>query len=192
MSSFCPNCGTKLDEGFKFCLNCGAKLNIGNANDPIDPKQKIEQKSVQNQSDTNDSIKPVSESNKSNRTLLFLLIAIIAIILIVIIINLSIGGLDNRFIGEWEISDGGVDEFYWIFNDDRTLTMIISGFDMDIASWSVRGTQLCLNMKENELWGDFLPQGYEDEICFDFVFSNEDNTVSLSIEGSENFVLTKK
>jgi len=191
MPNFCPSCGTKVDEGNKFCLRCGSELNSENAENSESSNENVSQQSSQQVPPTQpQNIPPVQK--KSNKNLLIALIAIIAIVVIVIVIIFSSGGLDNRFIGEWEISTGGVDVFNWIFNSDGTLTMTVSDFDIDIASWSVRGNQLCLNMKENELWGDYLPEGYEDEICYDFVFSNGDNTVSLSIEGSENFVLTKK
>jgi hypothetical protein len=179
MSNFCPSCGTKVEEGNKFCLKCGAQLQTEEASKPENgPNEPIQQ------------VPPTQK--KSNKNLLIVLVAIIAIIIvIVLIIMFTGGGIDNRFVGEWEISSEGVEMFYWIFNSDGSLTMTVAGFDMDIASWSVRGNQLCLNMIENNLWGDYLPEGSEGEICYDFIFSNGDNTVSLSIAGSENFVLIK-
>lgn len=193
MPNFCPSCGTKVEEGYKFCLSCGAQLqntdtppsNIPNSQEPPATQQQPLEQS---------GITPAMQPKKSNKILLISIIAIIAIIIIavVVFIFLNRGVIDNRFVGEWEISTGGVDVLNWIFNSDGTLTMTVTDFNMDIATWSVKSNQLCLNMVENEIWGDFLPEGYEDEICYDFVFSNGDNTVSLSVEGSENFVLTKK
>ena len=187
MPNFCPSCGAKVEEGNKFCLSCGAQLNSEDYTGTNTSGEQDYEEPFSQQSNI-----PPSQS-KSNKNLFIALIAIVAIIVvIVIVIMFTGGGIDNRFVGEWEISSEGIEMFYWIFNSDGSLTMTVAGFDMDIASWSVRGNQLCLKMLENDLWGNYLPEGSEGEICYDFVFSNGDNTVALSIAGSENFVLTKK
>ena len=181
MPNYCPSCGAKVDEGYKFCLSCEAKLETENTPNPENsPEEPIQQGTM-----------PPAQ-NKSNKNLLFGLIAIIVIVVVIAVIIIITGGsLDGRFIGEWEISSDGFETFNWVFESDGTLKMTGMGMNIDIASWSVRGGQLCLNMKENELFGDFLPEQYVDEICYDFEFSNGENTLTLSIDGSENLVLYK-
>jgi hypothetical protein len=190
MSNFCPSCGAKVEEGNKFCLRCGAQLNPENISDSGDSNENISQQPSQQDPQTQPPITP-SGQKKSNKNLLIALIAIIAIIVIVIVIIFSSRGLDSRFIGEWEIVSDGFDTFNWIFNGDGSVKMKGMGVDIDFATWSVSGNQICLKMLENDIWGSYLPEGYENEICYDFEFSNGGNTVYLSIEGSENFILTK-
>jgi len=188
MTKFCPSCGTKVDEGNKFCLKCGAQLNPESTADATSSNENISQQPNQQVPPTQPKDIPTGQK-KSNKNFLIALIAIIAIVIvIVVIIIFTGGGIDNRFVGEWEISSDGFDFFYWTFSSDGSLIMEVSGFDIEIATWSVSGNQICLDMRENEFW---VPEGYADEICYDYEFSDGGNTVSLSIEGSENLVLTK-
>jgi hypothetical protein len=180
MPNFCPSCGTKVDEGNKFCLKCGAQLNpestaeTGSSNENI--SQQLNQQAPPDQSQNKSP-----GQKKSNINLLIALIAIIAIVIvIVVIIMFTGGGIDNRFVGEWE-QDDDLMPISWNFKSDGTFEMMGIGF----GKWSVHGNQICIT-PDLEL-GDFA-----DDVCYDFEFSNGGNTVSLSIGGSENLVLTKK
>jgi hypothetical protein len=115
------------------------------------------------------------------------IIAIIIVIAIVFIVFLG-GGIDSRFVGVWEQSDNGFMPFDWTFNSDGSLEIM----GMNFANWNVKGNQICLKMKDNELWGEYIPEGSLDEVCYDYEFSNGGNTVSLSLDGSDFIVLTKK
>lgn len=176
MSNYCPSCGAKVDEGYKFCLSCGAQLY------PDDAKDSKTSDELNNQV-------PPSQPRKSNKILLIALIAIIAIIIIIVVVLLLGGGvIDSRFIGEWEQNDSGMMTIDWNFNSDGSLGIM----GMNFATWSVKNNKLCFKVKDNEFWSDFIPEGSLDEVCYNFEFSDGGNTVSLSIDGSENFVLIKK
>jgi hypothetical protein len=191
MPNFCPSCGAKVDEGYKFCLSCGAKLQSEAATNPETSNKNTTHESISQEPTTQQSTPPGQK--KSNKNLLIVLISIIVLIVVIVIVIMFTGsGLDSRFIGEWEISSEGSEFFNWVFSSDGSVKMTGVGLDIEFATWNVEGNRLCFKMKENEIWGDYLPEAYEDVICYDFVFSNGDNTVSLSIGGSENFVLTKK
>jgi len=189
MPNFCPSCGAKVDEGYKFCLSCGAKLQTESTNEPSNPEEQIVPEPPTQQPDSQDSITQATQPRKSNKILLMSLIAIIAVIIIIVVIVFMFTGggvIDNRFVGEWEQSDGEVMTIDWTFKSDGSLEIM----GMDLASWNVKGNQLCF--KTNEFWDEFMQEGPLDEVCYNFEFSAGGNTVALSIEGSENFILIKK
>jgi len=191
MPIFCSTCGIKVDDGYKFCLSCGAQLQTEENTEPI----KSEEKDI-----TIPSQKPISiegytqpsQPIKSKKFLFITLIAIIAIIIIVAVVLIFITGgvIDHRFVGEWGISDSDFETFNWYFESDGSLKITGLGADIDFATWNVKGSKLCLKMKENEIMGEYIPEGFLDEVCYDFEFSDGGNTVSLSLDGSENLVLT--
>ena len=92
---------------------------------------------------------------------------------------------DEGFRNKWEQYDEGLASFEWTFNGDGSLE--IMGFE--IGSWSVKDNKVCL--RADEVW-EYIPQGSSDEICYNFEFSDGGNTLTLSIEGSDLTVLTKK
>jgi len=180
MPNYCTSCGAKVEQKHQFCLNCGEKLLSENNNTsssiPKPPKA---------EGNNTTAIQP----KKSNKIFLISLIAIIAVIIIIIVIVLLYigrGVIDNRFIGEWEQYDEGYMSLDWNFKNDGSLELN----SMNLASWSVKGDQLCI--KTNELWDQYLPEETFDEICYNFKFSNNGNTLTLSINGSEYSILIKK
>jgi len=193
MPNFCPTCVAKVDEGYKFCVNCGAQLQTENNTEPIKSEEKDSAIPPQQPISKEGYTQP-SQPIKSKKFLLIALIAIIAITIIVavVLILLTGGVIDNRFVGEWGISDGEFDTLNWFFESDGSVKIIGSGVDIDFATWSVKGSKLCLKMKENEILGEYIPEEFLDEVCYNFEFSDSGNTVSLSLDGSENLVLTKK
>ncbi len=189
MPNFCPSCGAKVDEGYKFCLSCGAKLQLESTNELSKPEEQVAPAPPPQQPNSQESITPATQPRRLNKILLMSLIAIIAVIIIIVVIVFMFTGggvIDNRFVGEWEQSDGGVMTIDWTFKSDGSMEIM----GMDLASWNVKGNQLCF--KTNEFWDEFMPEGTLDEVCYNFEFSNGGNTVTLSINGSENFILTKK
>ncbi len=186
MPNFCPSCGTKSEEGYKFCLSCGAKLQPENIDDSNKPEEKVAPAPPQQQPTAQESVTPVVKPRKSNKALYYSLIAIIAVIIIIIVIVIMFSGgglfnnIDNRFVGEWE-QDDELMPISWNFKDDGSFEMM----DLQFGKWSVHGNQLCIT--PNSQWDDFST-----EVCYNFEFSDSGNTVTLSIDGSETFVLIKK
>ena len=185
MPEYCPSCGAKVDEGYKFCLSCGAQLHSEDTKDSetsIDQNSKVlsPQQPIKQGGNT--------QPRKPNKVLFIALIAVIAIIIIVVVYLFTGGGvIDARFVGEWQQNDDFM-QINWNFNSDGSLEMM----GMNFANWSVKNNQLCFKIKNDEFWNEFIPEGSLDEVCYDFEFSDGGNTVYLSIDGSENFVLTKK
>ncbi len=188
MPNFCPSCGTKVEEGYKFCLSCGAQLqNAGTPPSDI-TKDQEPQVTQQQQPIAQEGISPAMQPKKSNKILLISIIALIAIIIIAVVVFIFlIGGvIDNRFVGEWEQDDGGFMTMDWNFKNDGSLEIM----NMNLATWSVKGNQLCISY--DEFMDDYIPEGALDEVCYNFEFSDGDNTLTLSLDGSEYIVLTKK
>jgi len=188
MPNFCPSCGAKVDEGYKFCLSCGAKLQSEDTLDSKTSNENNTQEANTKVPSPQESYTPPSGQKKSNKNLLIVLIAIIAIIMVIVIVIMLTGGvIDSRFVGEWEQTDGGLMTIDWTFNSDGSLEIM----GMNIAKWSVNGDKLCFETT-NDFLDDYMMEGSFDEVCYDFEFSDGGNTVYLSINGSENLVLTKK
>ena len=189
MPNYCPSCGANLDESYKFCLSCGVKLDISGSNNKKDTNRNEEPSNAPAAPNSQENIAPSTQSRKSNKVLLMTIIAIIAILIIIVVVVFVFNGdgvIDSRFIGEWEQTDGEFMKIDWTFKSDGSLEIM----SMDLASWIVKGNQLCFNT--NEFWDDFMPEGSLDEVCYDFEFSNGGNTVTLSIDGSENTILNRK
>jgi hypothetical protein len=185
MPNFCPSCGAKVDEGYKFCLSCGAKLQSEDTLDSKTSNENNTQEHGQQFPPAQQGYTPPTGQKKLNKNLLIVLIAIIVVI--VVVIMLTGGGIDSRFVGEWEQTGGGLMTIDWTFNNDGSLEIM----GMDLAKWSVNGNKLCFETT-NDFWDDYMMEGSFDEVCYDFEFSDGGNTVYLSIDGSENLVLTKK
>ena len=180
MPDYCPSCGSKVEKEHKFCLGCGAQLQSEEQQIPIQP-----QKQPTIQGSNISSMQP----KKSNKILFISLIAIIALVIIVVLVVLLFTGggvIDNRFVGEWEQYDGEFITIDWNFKNDGSLEIM----SMDLATWNVKGNQLCIDT--NEFWDQYMPEETFDEVCYDFEFSDSGNTLTLSINGSEYSVLTKK
>ena len=179
MSKYCPSCGTEVKEGYKFCLSCGVQLKDASAQPPpVQTQAPPPQEAGQPQ-----TYVPM-QPKKTNMKFIGMLIAIIVIIIVVVaVVLLFLGGggaTDSRFVGEWEQ-----------FSDYTTVTWEFkSGGDLNImsikmGSWSVSGDKLCITPSSE--WG-----GSTAQVCYNFEFSNDGNTMTLSLAGVEYTTLTKK
>jgi hypothetical protein len=187
MPNFCPSCGAKVEEGYKFCLSCGAQLQ--NADTPPSNMPKDQEPPVtQPQQPMQAGITPAMQPKKSNKILFISIIAIIVIVIIAVVIFMLLGGgvIDSRFVGEWEQYDIEFMTMDWNFKNDGSLEIM----GMDLATWSVKGNRLCISY--DDLWGEYIPEGSLDEVCYNFEFSDGGNTLTLSLDESEYIVLTKK
>jgi len=177
MPKNCSSCGAEVKEGFKFCLSCGAQLQAEAAQlppaAPVPPPQNI------SQTQTYAPMQP----KKTNMKLIGILIAVIAAVVIVaLVVFLFIGGgaTDSRFVGEWEQFSDYI-SVTWDFKSGGSLEIM----DIEAGTWSVSGDKLCVNPSSQ--WG-----GSSGEMCYNFEFSDNGNTLTLTIAGVESAVLTKK
>jgi hypothetical protein len=181
MSHYCPHCAVELIEGSKFCSACGKEVD-----QPLvtDKKSKSQKKEEQPQTSV-----PLSTPQKSRKKLIIGISAIIiaVVIALVVIVYLlggtsSFTGADSRFVGEWE-QNSIEGPLLWKFNSDKTLeTGSSTGAMNNVGTWNIKDTQVCL---------------YNNSVCYTYEFSNNGNTLTLSIvevsDGyPENIVLTKK
>ncbi|UCF49739.1 MAG: zinc-ribbon domain-containing protein [Thermoplasmatales archaeon] len=187
MPNFCPSCGTKVEEGNKFCLSCGIQLQNTDT-PPSNKPNSQEPPATQQQPLEQSGITPAIQPKKSKNILFVSIIAIIAIVIIAVLVFIFLSGgvLDSRFVGEWEQYDAEFMTFDWNFKNDGSLEIM----GMDLATWSVKNNQLCISY--DELWEEYIPEGSLDEVCYNFEFSDGGNTLTLSLNGSEFTVLTKK
>jgi len=192
MGKYCPGCGSEVKAESKFCQSCGAQIQT--KTDPNwfenqvaqPPRQQVpvqtpppslvpppQQQTGQTQAY---ALTPLKKSNKN------IITAIIAIVIVVVIIGiiyfLFLGGeSDSRFVGEWEQKSGYI-TVPWIFNSDGSFEFM--GIE---GNWRVSGDQLCIEAVWEEISG---------EMCYDYVFSDNGNTLTLTYNGAEYAVLTKK
>ena len=175
MSKYCPSCGAEVKQGYKFCLSCGAQLKEASAQPPpgqtqVPPPQDL------NQPQAYVPMQP----KKTNMKLIGMLVAIIVIIIVVVaivLIFLGGGATDSRFVGEWDSSLYGT----WDFKSGGDLNIM----SVNAGTWSVSGDKLCITF--NSQWG-----GSTEQICYNFEFSNDGNTMKLSLAGVEFGTFTKK
>ncbi len=181
MSHYCPHCAVELIEGSKFCSACGKEVDQPLVTDKKSKSQKKE-KQLENS-------EPLSTPQKSRKKLIIGISAIIiAVVIALVAIVYLLGGTspfsgaDNRFVGEWEqnLIEGPL---LWNFNSGSTLAKESpSGAMINVGSWTVKDTQICL---------------YNNSICYTYEFSNNGNTLTLNIvkisdDYPENIILTKK
>ena len=191
MVNYCPSYGSKVEEGFKFCLNCGGQLQQQETVDSGPPKNK----STQTQSiSTNDPV-PITpqtmRSAKSNKKLIVVIIAIVTIIIVIAaVVFLFLGsGADSRFVGVWELEGGnGFTGSTMTFEGDGDWKMGYLGASFKVGTWNVQGDDFCLKMT-NELID--MGQIIDDIQCYQYEFSNNGNTLALTVLGEDTMVLTK-
>ena len=181
MSHYCPHCAVELIEGSKFCSACGKKVDQPLVTDKKSTPQKQEKQPQ--------TSAPLSTSQKSRKKLIIGISAIIiAVVIALVVIVYLLGGTnpftgaDSRFVGEWE-QNSIEGPLLWKFNSDSTLeTESLGGAMINVGTWTVKDTQICL---------------YNNSICYTYEFSNNGNTLTLNIvkksdDYPENIILTKK
>lgn len=200
MPNYCPNCGSEVKEGFKFCLNCGRQLQSEGTEGSSKPNEQAarttsidETTSVPppQQSMTQQSYPHIMQPTKSNKKLIMVLIAIVAIVIVISVVVFVLLGssADSRFVGEWELEGG--DSFTgstMTFEGNGDWKMGYLGTSFKIGIWSVQGDNICLIMTNEFLDMDQL---LGDTQCYQYEFSNNGNTLTLSATGEDTMVLTK-
>jgi hypothetical protein len=186
MGKYCPGCGSEIKEGSKLCKNCGAQIqtetNSSTFEDQVaqpstqqtPPSQIPPQSSApppQQQIGQKQANVPMSQK-KSNNRLIATIVVIVVVIVIIAIIYFLIGGSDSRFVGEWE--QEGIQVIWTFYNDGSFESMGVEG------TWRVDGEKFCI---KTDILGEFTG-----EICYDYEFSDNGNTLTLKNIG----VLTKK
>ena len=179
MAKFCPKCGAEVKQGAKFCAKCGAQMPADATPPPAAPVQ---------QQPTPPPVAPQqtyapTQPKKISTSLIIAIIAIIAIVVVIaIVLMVFMGGGtggDSRFVGEWEQS--GLGSVTWNFKGDGSF----ESMGLSIGSWSVVDNQICIT--PSSTYG-----GTSAKICYDFEFSGDGNTLTLSMSGYEYATLTKK
>ena len=192
MGKYCPGCGSEIKEGSKFCQNCGAQIQIETISSTFEdqvaqpPRQQVPVQTPppslvpppQQQTGQTQAYAPMPPK-KSNNKLIATIVAIVVVVVIIgIIYFLFLGsGSDSRFVGEWEQESGYI-TVPWIFKSDGSFEFM--GIE---GNWRVSGDQLCIETVWEEISG---------EMCYDYVFSDNGNTLTLTYNGAEYAVLTKK
>jgi len=121
---------------------------------------------------------------KSNKKLIIgVVVAVIAIVIVLLVVFLLLGGVDSRFVGEWEYDTGyGVTNFK--FHSDGKVETGYSGTYTDEGKWSVEGNKVCF--KGSESWGE------SEESCYPFEFSDNNNKLTLKDTPMGDITFTKK
>ena len=180
MPSYCPSCGAVVKEGSNFCLSCGAKLQ---KDDTVQTQQPTQSPATQQQIYTQPQPITPMQPKKTNMKIIVGIIAIIVVVIVVaLVIILFIGGgaTDSRFVGEWEQFNDYI-SVTWNFKSGGSLEIM----DIGAGTWSVNGDKLCINPSSQ--YG-----GMTGEMCYNFEFSNDGNTLTLTLVGIETAILTKK
>ena len=123
------------------------------------------------------------QPKKTNMKIIMGIIAIIVVVIVVaLVIILFVGGgaTDSRFVGEWEQFEDYI-SITWNFKSGGSLEIM----DIEAGTWSVSGDKLCINPSSQ--YG-----GMSAEMCYNFKFSDDGNTLTLTLAGVETAVLTKK
>jgi len=194
MGRYCPGCGSEIKEGSKFCQSCGTQIQsdtkINTFEDQVAQPQTQQTPSAQFPQQTSapaqqqigqtQAYAPMTPKKAYNKIIASVVVIIVVIVFISIIYFLFLsGGSDSRFVGDWE--QVGAYPAIWTFNNDGSFESM--GFE--VATWRINGNQICI--KPNEMW-----EGFTTEMCYDFEFSNNGNTLTLSSNGFEFAKLTKK
>jgi hypothetical protein len=198
MPNFCQSCGAKVEEGYKFCLSCGAQIrpegstkldnSVGNAsqtNSTGMTSKESPQQPIKQQEYT-----PTIKSGKSNKKLIISLIAIFAIIIVISIVIFILSGVttDNRFVGEWAITNGDVAFGSMIFEGNGDWKIGYMGTSIKIGTWSVQGSSFCFEVT------DYLEGIYPSQIstqCYQYELSNDKNTLTLTAPGETSMILSR-
>ena len=193
MGKYCPGCGSEVKEGSKFCQNCGAQIKsenkINSFEDQVAQPQKQQTSPAQFSPQTpapppqqqigqTQAYAPIPPKRQNNKLIASVVVIIVVIILIGIIFLLFFGGVsESRFVGNWE-QQGGYPAI-WTINSDGSFESI--GIE---GTWRLNDGKFCI---KSDILGE-----YAGEICYDYQFSDNGNTLTLSFFGTENLVFTKK
>ncbi len=125
------------------------------------------------------------QPKKSNKKLIAALIAIIVVVVVVLmIVLLLLGGVDGRFVGEWEYTIGS-ETMNLKFMDDGTVAVGYNGEYMSsTGTWTAEGGKLCISGGT----------GYGSEkTCMKYTFSNNEQSLTLEdFPGVGTITFTKK
>jgi hypothetical protein len=208
MAKYCPRCGAQADETDKFCLKCGNNLQFEQykhtgpiAFQPPSSHQSYRQKQGHIQ----------TKSRKKNASILGVVIGIAVIIIVLMILFLFVfnggnnpqivnptdngqpdqpqngNGETSKFIGTWNYEYSVFGNLNIIVKSDFTLEVGYSGLIYDAGTWSLNNEEICLTTTE-----DIFETGSEETTqCFNYSFSNGENTLTLTATGIEDIILTK-
>lgn len=222
MSKYCQFCGKELKKTAKFCQHCGNKIQIEKKTpkatkdtskspspstqepsptpktpepetpqpvtpqptQPIPPAQQHYQ-----QPPTHQPTSAPMQQKKSNKGLIIGIVAAVVVIVVVLIVVMMflggtiMGGDEAKFYGDWEYDVMGLSTADFTFHKNNTYEFS-SGFIVETGTWEVKNSKLVI---ESDMIGPgFMSGNYEYE------FSNNDNTVTLSYIGIDVYTLTKK
>ncbi len=133
---------------------------------------------------------PSGQPKKSNMKLFGIIAAVIAVVVViavVLIMVLGSGGFDSdeeNFVGTWEYSIMEMSVEYK-FNSDNTLEIGSMGYTSEAGTWKVENGKLVLSMDSG--MGQSIDAG-----TYDYNFSNNGNTLTLSMNGAEVMKFNKK
>ena len=128
------------------------------------------------------------QQKKSNKGLIIGIVAAVVVIVVVLIVVMMFfggvitGGDEAKFYGDWEY-DSGLSTVDFSFHKNKTYEFS-SGFITETGTWEVKNSKLVI---ESDMIGPGFMSGN-----YDYEFSNNDNTVTLSFIGIEVYELTKK
>ncbi len=200
MPNYCPSCGSEVKEGYKFCLNCGGQLQPEGTEGPSTPNEQAVQKPSINETSsvsppqlpmTQQSYSPTIQPTKSNKKLIMVLIAsvVIVVVIAVVVFVLLGSGADSRFVGNWQLEGGdGFTGSTMTFEGNGDWKMGYLGASFKIGKWNVQGDNFCLNMTN---WFPEMDYVLGNTQCYQYEFSNDGNTLTLSATGEATMVLTK-
>ena len=207
MVKYCPICGIALADGVKFCAGCGAKIQVNapaayqqppvqQPNQPMNYYQPpVQQYAPAQQQYTPYPMNPPKKSNKKA----FAAIAAVIVVAIVVLallffIVLADGddtnkgdkkntGVSTTFIGAWGIESMEIDGMDYssgfgtailTFKSDGTYTLTSSS-DSSSGTWETKNGKFYSTSSDSDISSfGYYPGG------MDYVFSNGDNTLTLS------------
>jgi len=210
MSKYCQFCGKELKKGAKFCQHCGNKIQIEKQKPKATKAQaKSTSQTTQQPSPTPEPVAPQPvtpqpvtpqpatqqpgaapmQPKKSKTGLIIAIVAIVAVVVVLLIVIFLfldgggiLGGDEAKFYGDWEY-DSGFSIVDFTFHKNNTYEFS-AGFIVETGTWEIKNSKLVI---ESDMIGPgFMSGNYEYE------FSNNDNTVTLSFIGIEVYELTKK
>ena len=186
MTNNCPSCGKELKEGAKFCQYCGNKIQAQTV-PPSPPPQQYQQPP------TPQPAPAPMQPKKSKTGLIIGIVAVVVVVVVLLVVmlmffsgGLNLGGDEGHFNGTWEQTLGTepyTTTIQLVFNSDKTYEFK-SGFITETGTWNIKNSKLVI---ESDMVGAGFISGE-----YDYEFSDNQNTLTLSYIGIDVYTFTKQ